>query len=128
MLGLLFVAGSIYFLRTKQVSKPSPRETIITSRDPEGFDRNTTNLIYTKHARCRMDCRSISEEEVRDILKHGSINSQKSDPNHRPDPTYALEGLTHDGQEVRIVFALSGTRTVVVTVIDLQREYACHCN
>ena len=93
----------------------------------EAFDRNPTELVYSKHARCRMDCRKISDEEVRAILRDGVINYRKSNPDHKPDAQYALEGKTNDGQEVRIVFAVSPGKAVVVTVIDLKKEWACEC-
>lgn len=43
--------------------------------------------------------------KVREILETGTVNYEKSDPAATPDPKYALEGLTSDGQEVRIIFA-----------------------
>jgi len=94
---------------------------------PESFNRRTENLIFTKHARCRMGCRHIDEAEVRDILLNGRINDRKSEPAARPDPKYALEGKTRDGQEVRIIFAPSDRGMVVITVIDLDTEWPCDC-
>jgi hypothetical protein len=93
----------------------------------EEFDRQTSKIIYTKHARCRMDCRHIDEAEVREILEKGIINREKSDPASKPDPKYALEGFTRDGQEVRIIFAPAENGMVVITVIDLQKEWSCNC-
>ena len=84
-------------------------------------------LIYTKHARCRMDCRKIDEAEVREILERGRINNAKSEPAGRPDPKYAMEGKTRDNQEVRIVFAPTKKGVVVVTVIDLGTDWTCNC-
>jgi len=92
-----------------------------------GFDRRTSFLEYTKHARCRMDCREISETEVQDIMKNGAINYRKSNVNANPCPTYALEGNTQDGQHVRIVFAQCDQKTKVVTCIDLEKDWQCHC-
>lgn len=94
---------------------------------PSSFDRRIAPLIFTKHARCRMGCRQIDEAEVRDILANGVINERKSEPAGRPDPKYALEGTTRDGQEVRIVFAPSSRGMVVITVIDLGKEWKCSC-
>jgi len=74
-----------------------------------------------------MDCRKISDDEVRTILREGTINYLKSNPNHKPDAQYALEGNTNDGQQVRIVFAISPGKAVVVTVIDLKKEWPCEC-
>lgn len=91
------------------------------------IDRNPAHIVYTKHARCRMNCRHIDESEVQEILREGHINYRKSDPAARPDPKYAFEGTTHDGQQVRIIFAPSQRGTVVITVIDLDGEWQCNC-
>jgi hypothetical protein len=82
---------------------------------------------YTQHARCRMQCRNISEDEVNDILRNGTINYRKSDLNDKPCPTYAVEGNTRDGQKVRIVFAACSSTTKVVTTIDVGKEHECDC-
>lgn len=92
----------------------------------EGFNRNTTNLVFSKHARCRMDCRKIDESEIRGILKNGTVNKKKIQRDKR-GMTYPVEGTTHDGQRVRIVFAPKGDALVVVTVIDLGKEWSCDC-
>lgn len=92
----------------------------------EGFNRNTTNLVFSKHAKCRMDCRKIDESEIREILKNGTVNKKKIQRDKR-GMTYPVEGTTHDGQRVRIVFAPKGDALVVVTVIDLGKEWSCDC-
>lgn len=93
----------------------------------EVINRHPGHLIYTKHARCRMNCRHIDESEVEEILEKGRINYRKSEPAGRPDPKYALEGTTHDGQQVRIIFAPAKRGMVVITVIDLGNEWSCDC-
>ncbi|MFT3946870.1 MAG: DUF4258 domain-containing protein [Agriterribacter sp.] len=93
----------------------------------EGFNRNLTPVIYTKHARCRMGCRHIDENEVKQILFNGTINYKKSQLNSKPDPKYALEGYTSDNQHVRIIFAPSQRGMVVITVIDVNEEWQCDC-
>jgi len=84
-------------------------------------------LVYTKHARCRMDCRKIDESEVEYIVRSGKVNQRKSDPNDAPCPTYSLEGYTKDNQEVRIVFADCKGSTKVITAIDLGEDHECYC-
>ena len=91
------------------------------------INRHPDRLIYTKHARCRMGCRHIDEAEVQEILQQGRINYRKSEPAGRPDPKYALEGTTRDGQQVRIVFAPAKRGMVVITVIDLDTGWSCDC-
>lgn len=92
-----------------------------------GFDRRVSYIEYTRHAECRMDCRKISQSEVEDIMRNGTINYKKSDVNARPCPTYALEGVTKDNQRVRIVYAQCDLKTKVVTVIDLGTDWQCDC-
>lgn len=92
----------------------------------DGFNRNTENLIFSKHARCRMDCRKIDEAEVKAILKNGIINHKKIQSDKR-GKTYPVEGYTDDRQHVRIVFAPKDDGLVVVTLIDLETEWKCDC-
>lgn len=115
---LLLILGTFYL-----------KDKITREVDNETFIRNVSALQYTKHARCRMDCRQISEAEVRDILQNGKLNAGKSDPADKPCPTYALEGYSRqDQQHLRIIFAQCDNTTRVVTCIDLDREFTCNCN
>ncbi len=88
---------------------------------------NSSDLIYTKHAKCRMSCREIDESEVKEIIDRGYINYKKSDPNGSPCPTFAYEGRSHDHQLLRIVVADCEPRDKIVTVIDLETDFKCDC-
>ena len=90
------------------------------------LNRNIKNIVYSKHARCRMNCRFINESEVKEILQDGVLNEDKIEVSAK-GKSYPLEGRTHDGQRVRIVFAPQGEKLVVVTVIDLEKDYKCDC-
>jgi hypothetical protein len=112
--------------------RENPAATRASDRSPgvnrnRGFDRRTSFIEYTKHARCRMECREITQAEVEEIMKQGVINYRKSNVKGRPCPTYALEGYTNDEQHVRVVFAQCDYTTKVVTCIDLEKEWQCHC-
>jgi hypothetical protein len=139
----LIAAGLLFFFvkknqRGNRVNKPETEQ--VTERitvpailpqdeqaeEVEGFNRNATQIIFSKHAKCRMDCRKIDESEVKDILRNGKINHQKIQRDKR-GKTYPVEGYTRDKQHVRIVFAPKGDGLVVVTVIDLDTEWKCDC-
>lgn len=93
----------------------------------EDFNRKPQTLTYSKHAMCRMECRFITDGEVRSILANGTINKAKIQRSQK-GITVPLEGVTSDGQKVRIVFApKEKEEMVVVTVIDLEKEYSCDC-
>jgi hypothetical protein len=74
-----------------------------------------------------MDCRKISDAEVKEIMKDGTINYNKSNVKAKPCPSYAVEGLTSDGQRVRIVFGQCDEKSKVITVIDLETNWSCSC-
>jgi len=97
-----------------------------SSADP--INRHADHLIYTRHARCRMGCRLITETEIREILENGTIDYRKSEPDAKPDPKYALEGSTNEGQHLRIIFAPSQKGLVVITCIELGVEWKCDCD
>ena len=97
-----------------------------TDRD-KGFDRRTSYLKYSNHAKCRMQCRKITQAEVEEIMREGKINYNKSDLDNARCPRYAVEGVTSDDQRVRIVYAQCNESTTVVTVIDLETDFKCDC-
>lgn len=110
-----------------KVNNPSnPKDPSSVDRD-RGFDRRISYIKYSEHARCRMDCRHITQSEVEEIMKDGKINYSKSDIQNARCPRYALDGTTHDNQRVRMIFAQCNESTTVVTVIDLGTEWQCHC-
>ena len=92
-----------------------------------GFDRRVSYLQYSNHAKCRMACRHITQEEVEETMRDGKINYNKSDLQNARCPRYAVEEVTKDDQRVRIVFAQCNNYTEVVTVIDLDTEWTCDC-
>ena len=99
-----------------------------TQQTTTELNRNIDHLILTKHARCRMECRDITEDEIKEILHDGNINYNKSDLNNERGATYALEGYSHDKQHLRIIFAPKKDELVVVTCIDMDKEWHCDCN
>ncbi len=90
---------------------------------------SSQTLILTKHAECRMNCRNISLEEIKYLLKFGKINYDKSNVRDKPCGTYAVEGNSQDGQELRVVIADCDTISKIVTAIDLKLENdKCDCD
>lgn len=87
-------------------------------------------LEYTLHGECRMTCRNITSEELKEILKNGKVNYDKSEVHGEPCPTYAVEGTTTTNKQLRIVIADCDTISRVVTAIDLnleKEEEGCDC-
>ncbi len=124
----------IKLVQGKDSTTSKPKTTTTNPKDPassvnrdHGFDRRTSYLKYSNHANCRMDCRKISKAEVEEIMKDGKINYYKSDIKNARCPRYAVEGVTKDKQRVRIIYAQCNESTTVVTVIDLETDYECHC-
>ncbi|MFY7898997.1 MAG: DUF4258 domain-containing protein [Chitinophagaceae bacterium] len=96
--------------------------------EQRGLNRNPSIINYSKHARCRMACRKISEDEVMDILQNGKINYKKSDLKAAVcKKRYAVEGISKDQQLLRIIFAPCQTEITVITCIDLGTDWECDC-
>ena len=113
---------------TEQEVKPKPKN--VTDDSKPGNQRLTyegKNLILTKHAKCRMNCRKISKAEVLEVIDEGKENKRKSNPNDPRCPTIALEDWTEDGQLVRIIVADCDNVAKLITVIDLKNNYDCYC-
>lgn len=123
VLGILLLLYLVFFKKPAEENRPKSNR-----RDHHEASFRNQRIYYTKHARCRMDCRNIDESEVKEILKDGEINYSKSDIKSRPCPKYALEGTTHDKQHVRIIVGNCDTQASIITVIDLDNEYECDCN
>ncbi len=126
---LIGAALLLFYIKKNQrgsfTDKPKT-EISIPAITGETLNRNAQKIVYSKHARCRMECRHIDESEVMEILKSGKLNEAKIEEDSR-GKTYPLEGKTNDNQNVRIVFAPRQGEMVVVTVIDLDREWVCDC-
>jgi len=128
---LLFVIrqckqGTTSGSRATVTNKTTKKDQSTVDRD-KGFDRRISYLEYSNHAKCRMQCRKISQQEVEEIMQEGKINYNKSDLQNARCPRYAIEGITGDNQKTRIVFAQCNDKTTVVTVIDLDTEWTCDC-
>jgi hypothetical protein len=137
---LLIAAFAILYIKTHQrghfTTVPIETENtrvndtiaaVVNSDSADGdLNRTPSRIIYSRHAKCRMDCRHIDEAEVKEILKEGKVNERKIEEDSR-GTTYPLEG-TAEGHHLRIVFAPKGNDAVeVVTCIDLDTDWKCDC-
>ena len=132
------LASLLFIIRRCKDEQPKKTKATVTNNKTQekngsaidrdkGFDRRISYLEYSNHAKCRMECRKISQAEIEEIMQNGKVNYNKSDIQNSRCPRYAVEGVTADNQEVRIVFAQCNEKTTVVTVIDLDREWSCSC-
>jgi len=82
--------------------------------------------FFTKHARCRMECRNITQKEVKEIVRKANVNYNKSDLQASGGAKYALEGYTSkDRQHIRVIVAPRKKHLSIVTVIDLDKDWEC---
>jgi hypothetical protein len=114
---VLLLLVLVIFIR--RVGKEPPRR--------EAFDRHPERLTYTRHARCRMDCRGIDQGEIAEIMEKGIINFSKSNRRGGPCPVFALQGRTAGGESIRVIFAQCPEETRVITCYNLETDFACNC-
>lgn len=111
--------------RTEDVTN-NDRKTDNQKSNLDVFRDPSSDYYFTKHARCRMKCRHITQEEVKEIVQKAEVNYKKSELDAAQGPKYALEGVTsRDKQHVRIIVAPKQRHLTIVTVIDLENEWAC---
>lgn len=124
---LVMALGTVIYKTCQRNQQTYPTRTINTTPG----DWRSHKLIYTKHARCRMECREITEAEVEYIVANGTVNEAKSKEADAEAtgqcPTYAVEGKSKDGQQLRVIFGACEKITKVITAIDLGEEHACNC-
>ncbi len=123
---LLIAALLLFFVKRNQHGGNTSQNLEITANTSEGFSRRPDNIIYTQHSRCRMGCRHITEEEVKDILENGKVVTSKIEEDAR-GKTYPIDGKTKGDKLVRIVVAPRKKDLVIVTVIDLDTDWPCDC-
>ncbi len=130
-LALVLLALLVIFLKRwkgKDDNLPSTkRETGVTKKRDRGFDRTLSYIEYTAHAKCRMKCRHISQEDIEDIMRSGEINYSKSEVNQSPCPVYAVQGYAHDREHLRVIFGQCNEKTKVITCYNLDQDFECHC-
>ena len=115
---LILIAAGIWLGKKNNFSKPSSNEDLF---------RNTDHLILTKHVKCRMNCRHITEPEIKEVIHNGNVNYSRSGEGNKGDETYALEGYSSEHQHIRVVVAPENDGLVVITCIDLDKEWPCNC-
>ena len=125
---LVIMAMAVFWLQQRAGRPPATRrnDSPATINRDRGFARQVADLVYSKHARCRMNCRQISESDIKDIMRTGNINYQKSDLDKRC-PVYAVQGTTNDGEHLRVIFAQCHEKTTVVTCYHTDKEFECYC-
>lgn len=126
----ILVATGGYYLR--KGGSTTPEQALETQAIPGNITRDELvwagkPVTVTKHGHCRMDCREIDAYEVQQVLLKGKKNAAKSKPDDKPCPSTALEGVTRDGQRVRVVVSDCGSTAKLVTVIDLETDFKCDC-
>ena len=115
-LAVLLIVIVYFIARTRQ--EPGSKEI---------FDRHPAHLEYTRHALCRMDCRQIDSAEIMEIMEKGVINLNRSNKRDKPCPSFALQGRTKSGENLRVIFAQCREETRVITCYNLEKEFACNC-
>jgi hypothetical protein len=123
---LLLVVALVLKRCSKTQTKTNPPASEV--REQRGLNRNPSHINYSKHAKCRMDCRHIDESEVKDMIAKGTINYKKSDL-QKDDchKRYAVEGYSKDNQHLRIIVVPCADEVTIVTCIDIGAEWECHC-
>ena len=122
----IVVAASILFASCNYHSTTASETTVVQEQNT--YNHHPSHIKYSKHAKCRMECRHIDETEIKEVIEHGEINYKKSNlQNDDCHKRYAVEGFSKEQQHLRIIVAGCNDDLTVITCIDLGKEFECHC-
>lgn len=96
-------------------------------RGKEPFVRQSSQLVFTAYALCRMECFELSREDVIQIMRKGVVLLNRSNRKHQPCPMYTLQGHTALGRYIRVIFEQCQGSTRVVACYDVYDEKGCDC-
>ena len=86
------------------------------------------NLVFSLHAMEQLEAREVVFSDVKEALYQAQREELKDDYRQNPKSKkwswrYAIRGLNESGEkDLRIVIAIEDPKTIVVTVIDLNRK------
>ncbi len=127
---ILALAVLVFWLKRNlpEEGKSTAQETnTSTAAALKELNRHPEKIVYASHALCRMQCRDITEAEIKTVLQTGKINYRKSDLQKSDcQKRYAIEDRVND-QHIRIIVAPCGDKLTVITCIDLEKEWHCTC-
>lgn len=87
-----------------------------------------SEIIYSRHAKCIMGCRNITEQNVMDILRNGDVNFDESNIRGTACPSYAIEGTLPGDKKIRVVVTAVDSIAKIETAIDLDfKRDSCYC-
>ena len=85
---------------------------------------DSTQLVFSELATCKMTCLSIDEKEVRTVLRSGLVNVGRSDV-ASANKTFAVE--YDSGKNLRVVVSPRGYTLLVITVYPIGKKIDCDC-
>lgn len=83
---------------------------------------------FTSVAHCTMKCLGVKEQDIRELLKNGSVNYDASDVHATPCPRYAVEGKLNGNRKIRVQVNDCDSISRIQSVSDLASpKEACEC-
>lgn len=122
---LVFAIAIVFWVYNKIESKKSTQGKSQTQEIKDKILQS--NIIYTKHALCRMECRNISKEDILEVLRNGELNHSKTTSNDSQCPTYAIEAKTKSYNKVLAIFAICDDVSKLVTTYPVRVEDPDSC-
>ncbi|MFZ6051890.1 hypothetical protein [Halocola ammonii] len=87
---------------------------------------NETELQITERAKCLMDCREITEDDLYHLLETGSVQFDLSEVHQNP-LIYIVDASRSESENYRMTFAAGDSTSTVTKVEWLEREVDCDC-
>jgi len=83
---------------------------------------NAKTIVFSKEALKSMDCREFNTEDIKSLLKKGSVNIGKSEVHARPIPIFAVDGYTKNKHHLRLIIENGRDTSRIMNMTDLDSE------
>ena len=124
LFGFIIGCVMVYFMLLRGVNRTY---WLPSNRVKEQVDKSS--FKFSDHAKCILECKHITEEEVREVLKNGDVNFSESDTRGVPCPSYAIEGTSHN-KKIRVLVTIfeRDSTAEITTAINLEAgKDTCRC-
>lgn len=84
-------------------------------------------LLIEEKAGCRLACYRISEDNLKDLMEDGDVKFSESSPREEPKK-YVVEIESPEGDEVKLLFELTGSNAKIISVTPPPGKPGCTCD
>lgn len=89
----------------------------------------TQPIEFLNDSSCKLQCRGITENEIKEVLKNGNVDYSRSNVHAKPFARYTVEGSSNNGKLICVLADDCDTITKIISAIEVNNKTdTCKCN